>query len=78
MCRCPERDKTRSIPPDPNLHGSPPADAGALGAMEACSFSYRSSGLVGAHEDNFVNGVTSSQQCGNWDAGYDPLQKPMV
>ena len=51
MCRCPERDKTRSIPPDPNLHGSPPADAGALGAMEACSFSYRSSGLVGAHED---------------------------
>ena len=33
---------------------------------------------VCAHEDNFVEGVTSLQRCGNKDAGYDPLQKPMV
>jgi hypothetical protein len=35
MCRCPERDKLRSLPRTPTPHGSPPADAGALGAAEA-------------------------------------------
>ena len=34
--------------------------------------------LVCAHEDNFIEGVTSLQRCGNKDAIYDPLQKPMV
>ena len=33
---------------------------------------------VCAHEDNFVEGVPSLQQCGNDDAGYDLLRKPMV
>jgi hypothetical protein len=33
MCRCPERDKLRSLPRTPTPHGSPPADAGALGAV---------------------------------------------
>jgi hypothetical protein len=35
MCRCPERDKLRSLLRAPTPHGSPPADAGALGAAEA-------------------------------------------
>jgi hypothetical protein len=35
MCRCPERDKLRSLPRTPTPQGSPPADAGALGAAEA-------------------------------------------
>ena len=35
---CPERDKIQVHPPDLDPHGAPPADAGALGAMEACSF----------------------------------------
>jgi hypothetical protein len=34
MCRCPERDKIRSLPRTPTSHGFPPADAGALGAAE--------------------------------------------
>ena len=34
--------------------------------------------LACADEDNFAEGVTSLQRCGNEDAGYDPLQKPMV
>ena len=70
MCRCPERDKIRSFPRTSTLHGSPPADAGALGAARHCAFLYGSSGLGGAHEYNFVNGVTSPQQCGNENARY--------
>ena len=34
--------------------------------------------LACADEDNFAEGVTSLQRCGNKDAGYDPLQKPLV
>jgi hypothetical protein len=48
MCRCPERDKLRSLPRTPTPHGSPPADAGALGAAEATVIELsQSSWLVG-------------------------------
>ena len=46
----------------------------ALGRTPTARLLDSASWLVGAHEDNLVNGVTSLQQCGNKDAGYDPLQ----
>jgi hypothetical protein len=51
---------------------------GALGAAESLLLFVALDSLVCAHENNFVEGVTSQQRCGNKDAGYDPLQKPMV
>jgi hypothetical protein len=65
LCRCPERDKLRSLPRTPTPHGSPPADASALGAAEACSLLERSSGLVSVFAEIIAHGVTSLQQCGN-------------
>jgi hypothetical protein len=48
------------------------------GQRKHCSLLKRSSGLVGALADIIADGVTSLQQCGKSDAGYDPLKKPMV
>ena len=48
------------------------------GQREHCSLLQRSSGLVGAIAGIIVDGVTFLQQCGNSDAGYDPLEKLMV
>jgi hypothetical protein len=67
-----------SLPPDPTPHGSPPADAGALGAAKALLPFVAFVRLVGAIAGIIVDSVTSLQQCGNSDAGYDPLEKPMV
>ena len=57
---------------------APPADADAVGATGSLPFFVAFVRFHRRTEDNFVNGVTSSQQCGNTDAGYDLFLKPMV
>jgi len=57
---------------------APPANAGALGAAEIIAPFVAFVRPRRLHEDDFVNGVTSLQQCDNRNVGYDLLWKPVV
>ena len=61
-------------PPDPRpRYGFPPANAGALGAAQACSFFVKFVRSPRCRADISLTAVTSLQQCGNNDAGYSLL-----
>jgi len=64
MCRCPERDKLRSLPRTRPRVALPQLMRARSGQRKHCSLLQRSSGLVGAPADIIADGVTCLQQCG--------------
>jgi hypothetical protein len=64
MCRCPERDKIRSLPRTPTSHGFPQLMRARSGQRKHCSFLWLSSGLVYPNADIVVDDVTYLPQDG--------------